>query len=123
MHDNYVLDQAIGQGKYGSVFRGHCLRDPEHIVAIKVIKIRKIKSNFESVMKEIEIMKLISHPDIVKVLALYKDPKKLYIVMEYVRGKELYDFIIDNEKLEEGEARLIVDQLIQIVKYLNSLGI
>lgn len=93
------------------------------IVAIKIIKIRKIKSNFESVMKEIKMLKEVSHPDIVKIIDIYRDSKKLYLVMEYIRGEELFDFIVARGTLEETQARVIIDQLVKIVQYLNSINI
>lgn len=121
--DFYDIGEPIGHGKYGSVHLGHSLKDPEFKVAIKIIKIRKIKSNFEEVMKEIQMLRQVSHPDIVKIIDIYRDSKKLYLVMEYVRGVELYDYIVSKEILEESEARIIIDQLVRIVKYLNSINI
>lgn len=92
-------------------------------VAIKVIKLRKIKSNFESVVKEIEMLKEVTHPDIVQVYEMFKDERKLYLVMEHVTGEELFDYVVARDKLSEGEAKVIIQQLIKIVKYLNSLHI
>lgn len=123
INQHYEFGDIIGNGKYGQVYLGHSLDEPDFLVAIKVIKIRKIKSNFESVMKEIEMLKSASHPDIVKIINIYNDPKKLYIVMEYVKGEELYDYIVSKDKLLEEEAKIIISQLIRIVKYLNSINI
>jgi serine/threonine protein kinase len=74
-------------------------------------------------MNEIEMLKSASHPDIVKIINIYNDPKKLYIVMEYVKGEELYDYIVSQDKLPEQEAKIIIHQLLRIVKYLNSINI
>lgn len=123
INQHYEFGEIIGNGKYGQVFLGHSLDEPDFLVAIKVIKIRKIKSNFESVMKEIEMLKSASHPDIVKIINIYNDPKKLYIVMEYVKGEELYDYIVSKDNLLEEEAKIIISQLLRIVKYLNSINI
>ena len=119
----YNIENPIGQGKYGKVYLGHSISGNHKDVAIKVIKIRKIKSNFESVMKEIEMMKSVSHPDIVKIIDIYRDSKKLYLVMELVKGEELFDYIVKRRVLDEEETRTIVRQLIKIVKYLNSIKI
>ncbi|CAI2361515.1 unnamed protein product [Moneuplotes crassus] len=120
---HYKLLDPIGSGKYGKVYLGQSIHDKQKQTAIKVIKIRKIKSNFESVMKEIQMMKSIDHPDIVKVLEIYRDSKKIYLVMELVQGEELFDYILRKEKLREWETRKIIRQLVQIVKYLNSVKI
>lgn len=69
------------------------------------------------------MLKQVSHPNIVKILQIFKDAKKLYIVMEHVKGKELFDFIIAKNKLTESESVTIIEQLLKIVKYLNSLKI
>jgi len=123
IHDFYGFGNPIGQGKYGKVYLGYKKANPTIEVAIKVIKIRKIKSNFESVMKEIQMLQSVTHPDIVKILEIYGDSKKLYLVMEHVKGEELFDYIIKREKLYEEEARAIIWQLVEIVKYLNSIKI
>ena len=121
--DYYTIKEPIGHGKYGTVHKGYSKKNPDFIVAIKVIKIRKIKSNFESVMKEIQTLKEVSHPNIVKIFEIFKDDKKLYLVMEYVKGKELFDYIVSKNQLLEHDACIIIEQLIKIVKYLNSLNI
>jgi len=121
--DHYRIGSAIGEGKYGTVYRGHSLKNPDFVVAIKVIKLRKLKSHFETVMKEIQTLKEVSHPNIVKIFEIFKTDKKLFLVMEYVRGKELFDFIVSKNKVREEDAQVIIEQLVKIVKYLNSLNI
>jgi len=121
--NHYDIGNPIGQGKYGKVYLGASKHNFDNKVAIKVIKIRKIKSNFESVMQEIQLLKSVTHPDIVKILDIYRDSKKLYLVMEHVQGEELFDYIIKRESLDEEEARAIIWQLVEIVKYLNSKNI
>ncbi|CAI2361332.1 unnamed protein product [Moneuplotes crassus] len=123
INQHYEILDPIGQGKYGKVYLGQSIHDKDKQTAIKIIKIRKIKSNFESVMKEIQMMKSIDHPDIVKILEIYRDPKKLYLVMELVKGEELFDYILRKERLQEEETRKIIRQLVKIVKYLNSVNI
>lgn len=122
IHQHYSFGDAIGHGKYGTVYKGSSVREPTFEVAIKVIKIRKIKSKFESVMKEIEMLKGANHPDIVQIIGMYQNPKKLYIVMEYVGGEELFDFIVNNEKIIEINARTIIEQLLHVISYLNSVS-
>lgn len=119
----YKIGKVIGHGKYGLVQEAVSISNPDYIVAVKVIKIRKIKSNFESVMKEIQMLKEVSHPNIVKIYQIFKDQKKLYLVMEYVKGRELFDYIIQRGCLSEAESSVIIEQLLKIVKYLNSINI
>lgn len=68
-------------------------------------------------------MKKADHPNIVKILEIYKDDKNLYIVMEYVDGKELFEFVVERTKIEELASANITRQLLKTIKYLNSLGI
>ena len=118
----YKLGDTIGNGNYAVVKQAVSIRTGSK-VAVKIIKMRKIKSNFETVMQEIKILKEVSHPNIVKIFEIFKDKKKLYIVMEYVTGQELYDFIVSRNRLTEFESAVISEQLLKIIKYLNSLNI
>lgn len=54
---------------------------------------------------------------------MYKDDEKLYLVMEYVEGMELFDFVTERFKLMESEACEIIEQLVKAIRYLNTLGV
>lgn len=121
--DYYSMGEVIGAGKYGVVKTAKSLSKPGYKVAVKIIKLDKLKSQFHSVVQEILALKKIDHPNVVKIHEIFRDSKKLYIVMEYVEGKELFDFVVQKMKLLESEASKITMQLLKTIKYLNELKI
>ena len=72
--------------------------------------------------EEIQIVKLISHPNIVQMRETYETKDNMYIIMEQVSGGELFDHIKTYE-LEEREVAICMYQLIQAIKYIHSCGI
>lgn len=65
------------------------------------------------IAQEILTLKRVDHPSIVKLLEIYKDENRLYLVLEYIPGKELFDYIVDKSSLRESEASFIIQQLIK----------
>lgn len=119
----YTLDNIMGSGKYGVVRKGTSLKNPDFHVAIKVIDMAKLSSQFHSLIQEILTLKKIDHPNIVSIYEMFKDNDKLYLVLEYVEGQELFDFVTERFKLMESEACEIIGQLVKAIRYLNTLGI
>lgn len=117
----YTIGEVMGAGKYGVVKEGRSITNPDYKVAVKVIKLDKLKSQYHSVIQEVLALKKIDHPNVVKIREIFKDAKKLYIVMEYVEGMELFDFVVQKMKLLESEAAKITKQLLKTVKYLNEI--
>ena len=77
-------------------------------------------SQFHSIIQEILTLKKWDHPNIVKIYEIFRDNKKLYIVMEFVEGKELLNYVIEQYKLKESEAWSIIKQLLKTIKYVHS---
>lgn len=121
--DYYTMDKIIGSGKYGVVKRAASVMNPGFRVAIKIIDMKKLNSQFHSLVQEILTMKKVDHPNIVSIHEMFKNEEKLYLVMEYVEGMELFDFVAERFKLKESEAIDIIEQLVKVIKYLNALGI
>jgi serine/threonine-protein kinase HSL1 (negative regulator of Swe1 kinase) len=74
-------------------------------------------------VQEILTLQKADHPNIVKVYEVFKDPSKLYIVMEYIDGLELFDLIRERYFLREEECATIMKQILKTIKYLNSINI
>ena len=119
----YTIGNTIGAGKYGVVKWANSKANPNLTFAVKIIELEKLKSQFHSILQEILALKKIDHPNVVKIFEIFKDSKKLYIVLEHVEGKELFDFIVENQKISEHQTSIIAAQLIKTVKYLNKLKI
>lgn len=119
----YTMGDTLGWGKYGVVKKGISVLNPDYQVAVKVIDLDKLTGNYHSWVSEIVTLKKVDHPNIVKIYEIFKDKKCLYIVMEYVEGKELFEFVVEHTKIKELDSANITKQLLKTVKYLNSLGI
>ncbi len=94
-------------------------------VAIKILDKEKIqKQNMgNQIKKEISIMKMVKHKNIVGMIEVLASKTKIFIVLELVTGGELFDKIVQVGKLSEDQARFYFQQLIDGVEYCHKLGI
>jgi calcium/calmodulin-dependent protein kinase I len=89
--------------------------------AVKCIKKQQIEGEDIKLLKrEIQIMKQLSHPNILKLFEVYEDDQKFYLVMELVQGKELFDKIVERGQYSEKDAAHIVRQILSAVQYLHA---
>jgi len=124
MIGNYLIEKSIGEGTFGKVKLGsHTLTGEK--VAIKILEKERITdvSDVERVAREIHILKLIRHPNIIQLYEIIETPKQLYLIMEYCSGGELFDHIVKNVKLKEKEACRFYQQIISGVEYMHQLNI
>ena len=81
------------------------------------------ESDRESIQTEIEILKLIEHPNIIKLYDVFEDEKYICLVIELMEGGELFDLINEQKRFSEDQAREIVKNLIDSIQYCHQLGI
>jgi len=117
---HYILGETLGIGTFGKVKVGfHQLTG--HKVAVKILNRQKIK-NLDVVGKirrEIQNLKLFRHPHIIKLYQVISTPTDIFMVMEYVSGGELFDYIVKHGKLKEEDARRFFQQIISGVDYCH----
>lgn len=124
---DYVLGSTLGQGEFGKVKLGWRKdgKQPEQ-VAIKLIRKDTVppKSSRETkVFREINALKLLTHPNIVRLEEVIQNDKYIGIVLEYASGGELFDHILTHRYLKDNMACRLFSQLISGVHYLHSKGI
>ena len=93
---NYKISsdtKVLGAGAFGKVFLSESIADNTFKVAIKVLNKVKLENNLDQIKMEVEILTKLDHPNIVKYYETYDDNKYMYLVMEYVKGVELFDKI------------------------------
>ncbi|XP_076881699.1 SNF1-related protein kinase catalytic subunit alpha KIN10-like [Bidens hawaiensis] len=117
---NYKLGKTLGHGSFGKV------KVAEHVltgykVAIKILSRRKLKNPEmeEKVRREIKICRLFVHPHIIRLYEVIETPLDIYVVMEYVKSGELFDYIVEKGRLNDNEARKIFQQIISGVEYCH----
>lgn len=75
-----------------------------------------------SVRREIKILRLFMHPHIIRLYEVIETPSDIYVVMEYVKSGELFDYIVEKGRLQEDEARNFFQQVwIAFDQYLSDL--
>jgi 5'-AMP-activated protein kinase catalytic alpha subunit len=117
---HYLLGDTLGTGTFGKVKIGvHQLTG--HKVAVKILNRQKIKTLdvVGKIRREIQNLKLFRHPHIIKLYQVISTPTDIFMVMEYVSGGELFDYIVKNGKLKEHEARRFFQQIISGVDYCH----
>ncbi|KAF9623491.1 hypothetical protein IFM89_003107 [Coptis chinensis] len=117
---NYKLGKTLGIGSFGKVkIAEHALTG--HKVAIKILNRRKIKNMDmeEKVRREIKILRLFMHPHIIRLYEVIETHTDIYVVMEYVKSGELFDYIVEKGRLQEDEARNFFQQIISGVEYCH----
>lgn len=124
---DYILGSTLGEGEFGKVKIGWRKdgKQPEQ-VAIKLIKRETVppNSNREAkVHREINALKLLTHPNIVRLEEVIQNDRYIGIVLEYASGGELFDHILTHKYLKEGSACRLFAQLVSGVHYLHSKGI
>lgn len=120
----YELGRSLGEGTFGKV--KHAIdTETNEAVAIKILDKEKIqKQNMgNQIKKEISIMKMVTHNNIVHMIEVLASKTKIFIVLELVTGGELFDKIVQVGKLNDEQARFYFQQLIDGVEYCHKLGI
>eukprot|EP01066_Platyproteum_vivax_P002571 Platyproteum_vivax@DN1314_c0_g1_i1.p1 len=109
--------KKLGQGTYGSVCKA-VDRQTRAVRAVKTISKQQVK-NVERFRQEIAIMKIMDHPNIIKLYETFEDQRNIYLVMELCTGGELFDRIIDEGHFTEKDAAQLVKQILAAVYYCH----
>ncbi|KAL0994109.1 hypothetical protein UPYG_G00117860 [Umbra pygmaea] len=116
---NYRLLKTIGKGNFAKVkLARHILTGKE--VAVKIIdKTQLNPSSLQKLFREVRIMKLLNHPNIVKLFEVIETEKTLYLIMEYASGGEVFDYLVAHGRMKEKEARAKFRQIVSAVQYCH----
>jgi serine/threonine protein kinase len=122
----YMLRREIGSGSTSKVF--DCVRKKDNeIFACKVINKVEIETNFSGLLDqfnlEIKVLKMLNHPNIIKLVDAYETSDSVYMVLEKCYGGELFDHVVDKGTLNEEEASTIIRNITSAVRHMHSLDI
>ncbi|KAL8153220.1 hypothetical protein V2J09_010980 [Rumex salicifolius] len=118
----YEIGKTLGKGNFGKVKFARNVDSGEH-VAIKILDKEKLLGNkmIDQIKREISTMKLIRHPNVIRLHEVMASKTMIYIVLEVVTGGE--NKIVNIGRLKEYEARKYFQQLINAVDYCHSRGV
>nr|KYP56820.1 CBL-interacting serine/threonine-protein kinase 3 [Cajanus cajan] len=120
----YDVGRTIGEGTFSKVKFARNSQTGEP-VALKILDKEKVLKYMmaEQIQREIATMKLIKHPNVVQLYEVMGSKTKIYIILEFVTGGELFDKILNNGRMSEKEGRRYFQQLINAVDYCHSRGV
>ncbi|XP_037606724.1 MAP/microtubule affinity-regulating kinase 3-like isoform X1 [Sebastes umbrosus] len=116
---NYRLLKTIGKGNFAKVKLARHIPTGRE-VAIKIIdKTQLNPTSLQKLFREVRIMKILNHPNIVKLFEVIETEKTLYLVMEYASGGEVFDYLVAHGRMKEKEARSKFRQIVSAVQYCH----
>ena len=119
---NYEFKKDIGEGNFGKV-KLAIFKPTGEEFAIKILNKERIKQKMRNItFRENEIILKFNHINIVYVYQIIDEPENFFIIMEYCKLGDLFDYIVANKRLNEDEASVFFFQLINGVEYLHKLG-
>ncbi|PIN20576.1 Serine/threonine protein kinase [Handroanthus impetiginosus] len=123
LHGKYELGRLLGHGTFAKVYHARHLQSGKS-VAMKIVGKEKVirVGMMEQVKREISVMKMVDHPNIVELHEVMASKTKIYFAMEYARGGELFAKIARG-RLREDVARNYFQQLISAIDFCHSRGV
>jgi len=123
IEDDYVIGKELGRGRFSRVCECVNKATGKHM-AVKIIDKTTIEPEEKGLLRtEIAVLKLVNHPNIIRMEGLYESKNYLYIVMEMLQGGELFERIVGKPRFTEADAAKLIRPLLESVAYLHDLGI
>ncbi|XP_023207511.1 serine/threonine-protein kinase DCLK1-like isoform X4 [Xiphophorus maculatus] len=120
--DRYKVGRILGDGNF-AVVRECVERSTGREYALKIISKDKCKGKEHMIQSEVSILRRVKHPNIVLLIEEMDTRRDLYLVMELVKGGDLFDAITSSNRYTERDASCMLFNLASAIKYLHSLNI
>jgi calcium/calmodulin-dependent protein kinase I len=117
--DFFDVGKELGRGAF-AVVKVATHKKTGYEFAVKIIERGAADQNL---IREIEVMKKVDHPNVIQLVAIFEDDKFIYLVMEIVNGGELFDKIVEKGSYSEKEAATLVRKMVDAIGYLHEQGI
>ncbi|KAM3929778.1 serine/threonine-protein kinase DCLK3 [Leptodactylus fuscus] len=118
----YDIGRSIGDGNF-AVVKECTFRKTNQEFAVKIIDKAKLVGKEDIIENEVRIIKSLSHPNIVKLLDDFETENEIYLIMEYIKGGDLFDAITESIKFTEHDAALMLTDLCEALVYIHSKNI
>ncbi|UJR33683.1 hypothetical protein I4U23_021112 [Adineta vaga] len=119
--DDFEIGNLLGRGRFGYVYCGR-EKQTRFVVALKILFKAQLKNSKmeQQVKREIEIQSNLKHPNILRLYGFFHDEQRIYLLLEYAPGGELYRRMQTEKTLRESEAAGYVYQLCNALNYLHT---
>jgi len=118
-----VIISALGKGSFGCVYKAQN-KISDELRAVKVLQKAYLNpQQRKAIIEEVEILKSLSHPNILKIFEVFEDNISINIITELCTGGELFDRIVENKGFSENKAANYMYQLISAVRACHDKGI
>merc|ERR1719355_325295 len=123
--DDFVLKKVLGKGSYGKVMLVKHKLDESTVFAMKMLRKENVikRNQVEHTKTERNVLEAVSHPFIVTLHYAFQTPKKLYFVLEYCPGGELFFHLSRAGRFSEGRTRFYASEILLAIEYLHRLNI
>ena len=121
----YKFKEVLGGGHFGTVRIAYKRKEePRRYYAIKSISKKNLSpSDLEDLIKEVDIISGLDHPFIIDFYETYQDEFFFHIVMELCKGKEVFQKIASEGKIEEKKVSIVINKVLNAIAYCHSRGI
>ena len=121
----YIISKTIGKGTFGKVKLVYDTNNLQEIYACKLLKKSNIKNknDYLRLKRELLILTNVDHPNIIKIYEIIENSEVYFIIMEYCKSGELFNYIVKNKRLSEEISAFFFYQLINGINYLHNQGI
>ena len=115
----------LGNGSFAKVYLATRKGDKKEFAIKKINKNRLFKSvsSIKALMNEIEIMRVLNHPNITKLYEVYETNNYIYLVIEFVKGMNLLEKLINKKFYTEKDAYPIITEVLSALEYCHSKNI
>uniref|UniRef100_A0A8C5DG35 non-specific serine/threonine protein kinase n=1 Tax=Gouania willdenowi TaxID=441366 RepID=A0A8C5DG35_GOUWI len=120
---HYEIERTIGKGNFAVVkLATHIITKAK--VAIKIVdKTQLDDENLKKIFREVQIMKLLRHPHIIRLYQVMETERMIYLVTEYASGGEIFDHLVAHGRMAEKDARKKFKQIVAAVHFCHCRSI
>lgn len=123
IESRYIFEEIIGRGGFGCVRKSQDRITGQHL-AIKIIpKVNVSSQSSGFIENEIEILKKLDHPNIIKLYEFAQDTENYYLITELCTGGELFDRIAKMKNFNETDAAKIMRSVLSAVSYCHNINV
>jgi len=132
IRDKYEILAVLGSGSFGEVREVRVKAFPDKLRAVKITerqendgseKAQKKSDSLSMFRREVDLLRSLKHPNIVRVWDVYETAHYFYVVMDLCRGGELFDMINELDRLPESDTAVIAKQLLGGIDYMHSKSV